>query len=242
MALQLIYPDWPAPKNVKALSTTRDGGCRSGPWTSLNLGGNTGDDVNSVAENRAKLRELLPVEPVWLKQRHDTAIAQLDSVGYSLEADAAVSRQSGQVCAVLTADCLPLLLCERQGQAVAAVHCGWRGLSAGIIEAAVNALDFPPGQLMAWMGPAIGPDHYEVGADVFAAFSGYPSGAVAAFTPGRPGHWQLDLYELTRMKLARIGVNSVFGGGYCTYSDASRFFSYRRDGETGRQASLVWLE
>ena len=242
MSLQHIHPDWPAPANVRSLSTTRIGGCSKAPWDSLNLGSNTGDNPEAVAANRARVRDALPTEPAWLNQVHGNAVVELDAQSADLQADAAISRRSGLVCAVLTADCLPLLLCEKSGSAVAAVHCGWRGLAADIIERSIRSLGYPAEQLIAWMGPAIGPEHYEVGMEVFEAFTENSAEAGGAFTPGRPAHWQLDLYALARIDLVRLGVSAVYGGGFCTYSDAGQFFSYRRDGETGRQASLIWLE
>ncbi len=217
------------------------GGCSEGSFASLNLGANSGDDPGSVAANRARVVQLLPSEPAWLTQLHGNTVVGIDTVGDPQTADASVSGKAGRVCAVLTADCLPLLLCEQHGHAVAAVHCGWRGLAAGIIENTVRELGFKPGQLMAWMGPAIGPDRYEVGMDVFEAFTTDSADAGTAFTPGRPGHWQLDLYALVRLLLATVGITDVYGGGYCTFSDAERFYSYRRDGVTGRQASMIWL-
>jgi YfiH family protein len=238
---QVIYPDWPAPANVRALSTTRMGGCSEGSFASLNLGANSGDDSGLVAANRTSVVQMLPSQPAWLTQLHGNTVVEIDAVGDPQTADASVSRKPGRVCAVLTADCLPLLLCERHGCAVAAVHCGWRGLAAGIIENTVRELGCKPGHMIAWMGPAIGPENYEVGMDVFEAFTTDSADAGTAFTPGRPGHWQLDLYELVRLELARLGVGAVYGGDFCTYSDVDRFYSYRRDGETGRQASLVWL-
>ena len=242
MGLRLIHPDWPAPASVRAFSTTRIGGVSDGPCYSLNLGSKTQDDPAAVAKNRALLRDLLPGEPAWLKQVHGSTVVEIDQGRCEPEADAAISRKASHVCAVLTADCLPLLFCERSGGAVAAVHCGWRGLADGIVATAIKALGFPPAQLMAWMGPAIGPSCYEVGMDVFDAFTGGSAEAGIAFTPGRPGHWQLDLYALVRLELSRNGVEAVYGGEFCTYTDEAKFYSYRRDGETGRQASFIWLE
>jgi len=242
VGLPLIHPEWPAPANVRAFSTTRIGGVSSGPWYSLNLGQNTEDDLEAVVRNRGLLRDLLPCEPAWLKQVHGSSVVEVDARQYEQEADAAISRIAGHACAVLTADCLPLLLCELSGRAVAAVHCGWRGLAAGVIENCLQELGCPPARLLAWMGPAIGPAHYEVDMAVFDAFTGASSKASSAFAPGRPGHWQLDLYELVRIQLSRLGVEAVYGGDFCTYGDPGQFFSYRRDGETGRQASFIWLE
>ena len=179
-------------------------------------------------------RERLPGEPVWLRQVHGTTVADLDEVRESVPADAAIARRAGVVCAVKAADCMPVLFTDTQASVVAAAHAGWRGLAAGVLENVVEKLQ--PGSLMAWMGPAIGPGVYEVGEDVRAALKGYEY----AFMPTRPGHWNLDLYAVARRKLESLGVQ-VFGGGLCTYSDAERFYSYRRDGSTGRMVAYVWL-
>lgn len=214
-----------------------------GPFASLNLGDHVGDDPDSVARNRARVLERLglPAEPLWLSQVHGCEVALAGTAPRGCIADAAVARAPGQVCAVLTADCLPLLLCDRAGLSVAAVHAGWRGLAAGVVEQAVGALGADPGQVLAWLGPAIGPDAFEVGAEVRELFLAADPGAGEAFRPGPGGRWLADLGVLAARRLERIGVRAVFGGGLCTYSDPSRFFSYRRDGVTGRQASLIWL-
>ena len=237
-----IVPGWPAPANVKALSTTRAGGLGVAPFDSLNLGTHVGDDPATVAANRARLRALLPAEPCWLNQVHGTAVVDLATYGGVPDADAAVSRQPGAVCVVMTADCLPVLLCDRAGTVVGAAHAGWRGLQGGVIEATVRAMDVPAGELMAWLGPAIGPEAFEVGDEVRAAFVADDSAAAAAFRPAGPaGKWLADLYLLARQRLAALGVAGVYGGDACTFTEAARFFSYRRDGRTGRMASLVWL-
>lgn len=237
-----IVPGWPAPANVKALSTTRAGGLGVAPFDSLNLGTHVGDDQATVAANRARLRALLPAEPCWLNQVHGTAVVDLATYGGVPDADAAVSRQPGAVCVVMTADCLPVLLCDRAGTVVGAAHAGWRGLQGGVIEATVRAMDVPAGELMAWLGPAIGPAVFEVGDEVRAAFVADDAAAAAAFSPAVPaGKWLADLYLLARQRLAALGVMGVHGGDACTFTEAARFFSYRRDGRTGRMASLVWL-
>ena len=235
----LILPDWPAPANVRALCTTRQGGCSVGPWASLNLGARCGDDPEHVRRNRQRLEQLLPASPQWLHQVHGTAVARHPGrPAAELEADALIAFAPGQVCAVLAADCLPVVFCTHSGDRVAVAHAGWRGLAAGVLQATVRALDCDPGHLLAWLGPAIGPAAYEVGADVVAAFpEEFPRGFQA-----RGERWLLDLYELARLKLDTIGVTAVFGGGLCTYSDPSRFFSFRRDGVAGRMATLVWIE
>ena len=241
-----IVPDWPAPPGVRALITTRAGGVSGGAYAGMNLGMCTGDAVEDVARNRALLRQSLPAEPLWLRQMHGTRVAEPDRTDGSREADAAVARRPGSVCAVLTADCLPLLMCDEEGSVVAAVHAGWRGLSSGVIEQALRVMDRPRAALLAYLGPAIGPAAYEVGAEVRAAFIAADRGgdpeAEAAFAPGKPGKFYADLYALARQRLARSGVVRVYGGGYCTYTERERFFSYRRDGATGRMASLIWME
>ena len=237
-----IVPGWPAPANVKALSTTRAGGLGVAPFDSLNLGTHVGDDPATVAANRARLRALLPAEPCWLNQVHGTAVVDLATYGGVPDADAAVSRQPGAVCVVMTADCLPVLLCDRAGTVVGAADAGWRGLQGGVIEATVRAMNVPAGELMAWLGPAIGPAAFEVGDEVRAAFVADDPAAACAFRPAGPaGKWLADLYLLARQRLAALGVTAVHGGDSCTFTEAERFFSYRRDGRTGRMASLVWL-
>ncbi|MHB9118192.1 MAG: peptidoglycan editing factor PgeF [Burkholderiales bacterium] len=237
-----IVPGWPAPARVRALVTTRRGGVSTGPYASLNLGDHVGDEAASVARNRAILRAALPAEPVWLKQVHSVAVAEADGAEGIPEADASVARRAGTVCAVLTADCLPLLLCDRQGTVVGAAHAGWRGLADGVIEAAVAAMAVPAADLLAWLGPAIGPQSFEVGDEVREVFTAHHAAAAAAFIPHGTGKWLADLYALARLRLAALGVEQVYGGGLCTYRDSERFYSYRRDGSTGRMASLVWLE
>jgi polyphenol oxidase len=236
-----IIPDWPAPANVKALVTTRLGGVSGGPYASLNLGDHVGDDPQAVSANRALLRAHLPGEPLWLKQVHTTHIAETASACGVPEADASIARQPHQVCVVLTADCLPVLLCDRAGSVVAAVHAGWRGLAAGVIEQTTANMNIAPENLLAWLGPAIGPDAFEVGDEVRAAFLAQNLAATHAFHPARPGKWLADLYHLARLRLAGQGIQQVYGGNFCTYRDSQRFFSYRRDQTTGRMASLVWL-
>lgn len=240
---EVIIPDWPAAAAVRALSTTRRGGYSSGPWAGFNLADHVDDDPAAVAANRALLREAyqLPAEPRWLQQVHGTAVCLAGQADDSC-ADAAFTRDAGVVCAVMTADCLPLLLCDRAGSAVAAVHAGWRGLLAGVIEQAVARFGAPPNDLLAWLGPAIGPNAFEVGDEVRDAFVAEDSAAASCFSANRGGHWLADLYGLARLRLRRLGIESVYGGDQCTYSDGRRFFSYRRDGVTGRMASLIWLQ
>jgi YfiH family protein len=236
-----IVPDWPAPARVKSLMTTRAGGTSGAPWTSLNLGDHVGDDPARVAANRDRLRVELPNEPGWLKQVHSARAVELGSG--EIEADASYTREAGRVCAVLTADCLPVLFCDRAGSVVAAAHAGWRGLAGGVLETTVAAMQAPPGDILAWMGAAIGPRAFEVGDDVREAFMAQHPEALAAFVPqGAPGKWLADIYRLARIRLNRIGVGAVYGGRRCTYTESDTFFSYRRDGVTGRMASLIWLE
>ena len=240
-----IVPDWPAPGRVRAASSTRTGGTSGGPWRSLNLADHVADDAEAVSRNRARLREELdlPEEPRWLVQRHGARVVEAGSAPDRAPADGIVARESGTVCAVLAADCLPVLLCDRAATAVAALHAGWRGVAAGIVETGVRALGAAPGELVAWLGPAIGPGRFEVGPDVRGAVLARDPDGGDAFRPsGRPGRWRADLEHIVRRRLARCGVGSVHGGGYCTASDPGRFFSHRRDGETGRMATLIWLD
>jgi purine-nucleoside/S-methyl-5'-thioadenosine phosphorylase / adenosine deaminase len=240
-----IIPDWPAPGRIRALVTTRSGGVSTGAYAGLNLGERVGDDPGCVARNRAIVRACLPVEPQWMRQVHGTAVIELrpapTEVKAEVEADAAVARTPRQVCAVLTADCLPVLLCDREGSVVGIAHAGWRGLAAGIIDGVVRAMNAPPGNLMAYLGPGIGPRSYEVGGEVREAFVRQDARAAAAFTPRPGGKYLADLYALARQRLAAAGVGEVHGGEYCTLSEA-RFFSFRRDRNTGRMASLIWIE
>lgn len=237
----MILPDWPAPPSVKSLMTTREGGASGAPWASFNLGDHVGDDPARVAANRARLRERLPAEPGWLRQVHSARVVELGRDA-NLEADASFTREQEQVCAVLTADCLPVLFCDRAGSVVAAAHAGWRGLAGGVLEATVAAMRVDPGEILAWMGAAIGPAAFEVGDEVRGNFVGQHPEAASAFVPHGPGKWLADLYRLARVRLESAGVRAVYGGGRCTFSEKEVFFSYRRDGVTGRMASLVWLD
>lgn len=237
----LIFPDWPAPPNVRAMQTTRLGGISESPYNSLNLGDHVGDDPMRVAANRQRLNQWLPNEPVWLHQVHGTAVVQAEQASCLPQADATVASTANAVCVVMTADCLPLLLCDRAGSKVAAVHAGWRGLHAGVIEAALAQMNVPPADLMVWLGPAIGPQAFEVGPEVRAAFVGHDTEAERAFEPAGAGKWLANLYLLARQRLQVMGISAIYGGDLCTYTDAQRFFSYRRDGVTGRMASMIWL-
>jgi YfiH family protein len=239
----LLLPDWPAPPGVRAVMTLRTGGVSGGPYASLNLGDHVGDVPEAVAGNRQRLREALalPAEPFWLEQVHGTEVARFGGPDRR-RADAAVALEHGQVCAVMVADCLPVLLADRGGTCVAAAHAGWRGLATGVLEAAVAALPVDPSRMTAWLGPAIGPEAFEVGPEVREAFVAVDPDAAEAFRPGTGDRWLADVYHLARQRLARAGVADVHGGGLCTVSEPARFFSYRRDGVTGRMAALIWRE
>jgi len=242
-AYNWIIPDWPAPSWVRAITTTRLGGVSQGPYTAMNLGDHVEDQPEAVADNRQHLRDTLalPAEPVWLRQVHGRGIVMADQAAPNPEGDGAVSFSPGHVCAVLTADCLPVLLCDRAGTRVGAVHAGWRGLADGVIEAGIDALEMPGSSLMAWLGPAIGPQAFEVGDEVRSAFVAHDPAAATTFQPQRD-RWHANLYQLARERLAARGITEVYGGDYCTYTDHERFYSYRRDGVAGRMATLIWLE
>jgi YfiH family protein len=244
MSLDLLQPDWPAPARVRACITTRRGGVSHGPYASFNLGDHVDDDPAAVAANRARLATVLelPREPLWLRQVHGCGVARAGRDLPGCPADAALALGPGQVCGVLTADCLPLLFCDRAGRRVAAVHAGWRGLCDGVIEAALEALGVPGADLLCWLGPAIGPDAFEVGPEVRAAFLARDPGAGSAFRRSPAGRWRADLYALARRRLAAREVGFIGGGEHCTFTEAEQFFSYRRDRVTGRMASLIWLE
>ncbi len=237
-----IYPHWPAPANVRAWSTTRLGGVSVAPFDTLNLGDHVDDDPECVVRNRSLLKSALdlPAEPCWLNQVHGCRVVE-NGAEIQPQADGSWTREPGRVCAVMTADCLPVLLCDRAGTRVAALHAGWRGLAAGVLEAGVAAFDRPADELLAWLGPAIGPDAFEVGDEVRAAFVDRDLDAGAAFHAHGPGHWLADLYALARRRLRACGVREISGGEHCTFRDATLFFSYRRQPRTGRAATLIWL-
>lgn len=277
-----LIPDWPAPANVRTLQTTRQGGISSAPYDSFNLGDHVGDAPLAVERNRILLNTLLPSEPVWLEQVHGTVVANADRASCLPQADACIARHRAAVCVVMTADCLPVLLCDTQGSVVGAAHAGWKGLAAGVIEATVQAMDVAPQDLMAWLGPAISREAFEVGDEVRALFVDADPLASAAFTPspcaegslrsgGEPtglplagvrGEWvdsslplgervpvraregvkyMADIYALARLRLNALGITRIYGGDHCTYRDHERFFSYRRDGVTGRMGTFIWL-
>ncbi len=242
MVPEYLIPDWPAPCRVRALSTTRVGGISTAPWNSFNLGDHVGDVPARVQVNRRILRETggLPAEPRWLEQVHGCGVST--PVFPRRRADACFSNRAGEVCAVLTADCLPVLFCNDSGTAVAAAHAGWRGLADGVLERTIACFQGPPSSLLAWLGPAIGPAHFEVGPEVRAAFVSGHAEAASAFRPGRGDRWFADIWALARQRLKSAGVSRIYGGGRCTYEEEERFYSYRRDGKTGRMASLIWLK
>jgi YfiH family protein len=238
----LIIPDWPAPANVRSLQTTRAGGISSVPYDSLNLGDHVGDAPLAVQRNRMQLNSLLPSEPVWLNQVHGTTVANADRASCLPQADACIARHRAAVCAVMTADCLPVLLCDTQGSVVGVAHAGWKGLAAGVIEATVKSMDVAPETVMAWLGPAISRDAFEVGDEVRAAFVAVQPQAASAFVAGKSGKWFADLYALARLRLNALGITRVYGGGSCTFGERERYYSYRRDGATGRMGTFIWLE
>lgn len=238
---EFLEVGWPAPAHVATLITTRLGGVSEERYGSFNLGDHVGDRPDHVRENRARLRHRLPSEPVWLEQVHQTQVVHADRVTSGVRADAAVTRSRQVVCAVLTADCLPLLLCDQAGQVVGVAHAGWRGLAAGVIETCVREMAVDAGRLLAYLGPAIGARSYEIGADVRDAFLRHDPASEIAFVGSRPGHWYCDLYALARLRLAACGVSQIFGGHCDTAAEPDRFYSYRRDGVTGRMATLIWL-
>jgi YfiH family protein len=246
-ALEVLVPEWPAPARVRAAFTLRSGGVSAPPFDTLNLGAHVGDAAACVDENRRRVRTALalPQEPAWLEQVHGTGVFDLDAAAASpasTTADAILTRRAGRVCVVQVADCLPVLFAAADGSAVAAAHAGWRGLAAGVLEATVARLAIEPQRLLAWLGPAIGAQHFEVGAEVRAAFTATDAGADAAFVGNARGRWQCDLTMLAGRRLRSLGVRAVFGGNCCTYADPVRFFSYRRDGQCGRMAALIWLQ
>ncbi|TDJ33412.1 MAG: peptidoglycan editing factor PgeF [Gammaproteobacteria bacterium] len=240
----LIVPDWKAPFRVRAVTTTRAGGVSEGDWARFNLATHVGDNEVAVIENRRRLRVVLglPEEPCWLKQAHTNRVLALPRDDTDQEADAAITDEPGVICAVLTADCVPVLLCDDEGGQVAVIHAGWRGIASGVVEATVAAFSVAPGHLLAWMGPAIGSEAYEVGAEVREALLVGDPAASGAFQPALAGCWRANLYALVGRRLMRAGVTRVHGGTHCAFTDERRFFSHRRDGTTGRQATLIWLE
>jgi polyphenol oxidase len=240
-ALTFITPDWPAPANVKALQTTRNGGVSTGVYASLNLGDHVKDHPQHVAANRQLLSGYMPSEPVWLNQVHGVRVIDAALSSCLESADASFATRKQVVCVTMTADCLPVLLCDQAGTAVAAIHAGWRSLCDGVIEATVAAMPVQASQLMAWLGPAIGPEAFEVGSEVRAQFIAQDARAELAFQ-AKADKWLGDLYAIARQRLQTLGITQVYGGGRCTFNEPETFFSYRRDGDTGRMGSVIWLE
>jgi polyphenol oxidase len=242
MSIAWLTPDWPAPAGVRALSTWRSGGSSTGRYESLNLGSHVGDDGAAVAENRSRLKMAakLPGEPCWLRQVHGKVVADVDAPLASN--DASFTRKPERVCAILSADCLPVLFASLKAGVIGAAHAGWRGLAAGVLTATVRAMGEKPSALIAWIGPCIGPYSYEVGPEVReAVLSGMPA-ATPAFVGNARGRFMADLPLIARLQLQELGLNAIYGGTECTFSHADRYFSHRRDGQTGRQATLIWLE
>ncbi len=239
-----IEPVWPAPKTIHAYTTLRSGGVSKKPFDQFNLAQHVGDDEGMVAANREILKNALqlPNEPIWIKQTHSTIAILATEKNTECEADASFTHEKNQICVVLTADCLPILVCNKQGTSVAAIHAGWRGLLNGVIESTLEAMKCDPEDLLIWLGPAISQAHFEVGDEVRAAFLEKDSEAHSAFIPSPNQRFMADLYLLATQRLHKRGIQRIFGGNYCTYSDANQFYSYRRDGsKTGRMASLIWI-
>ncbi len=240
--VDLILPEWPAPGHIKAASTTRRGGVSGAPWHSLNLATHVSDDMHNVRQNREilSIRLHFSGEPVWLEQVHGSDVIVADIGGHQ-PCDASITRQEKLACAVLTADCLPVLFTDHSGTVVAAAHAGWRGLAAGILENTVHKMSVPMPEILAWMGPAIGPKNFSVGRDVYQVFTGFSEEAGRAFTAVDDSRWLCDIYSLARLRLNAMGVTGIYGGGRCTYEEKDSFYSFRRDGVTGRMASLIWI-
>jgi polyphenol oxidase len=238
-----LTPDWPGPDNVRAVATMRYGGASTGEYASLNLATHVGDDPAAVAENRRRLRAALslPAEPAWLNQVHGKTVVEANPQSTPPTADASVAHAANQVCVVMTADCLPVLFCDREGTRVGAAHAGWRGLVGGVLGETIKAMRVEPRNLLAWLGPAIEPAAFEVGEEVRDQFVSRNPADISAFERNARGRWQADIYELARNELRSLGVTQVFGGGFNVFADAERFFSYRRSAKTGRMATMVWL-
>lgn len=245
MTSSLLEFEWDLPQGVRAAFTTRQDGYSAPPWNSFNVATHVGDDTSHVAANRARLSELVgyDVEPAWLTQVHGVEVKEIDATPISttlFTADAAVTSRPNTACVVMVADCLPVLLCSRNGERVGAAHAGWRGLVAGVLERTVRAMGTPPHEMRAWLGPAISPKHFEVGNEVRDEFVKWDRAANSRFKMNARGRWQADLFGLARLRLASVGVTDVSGGDWCTYADSERFYSHRRDGKGGRMAALIW--
>lgn len=240
MTMNWIKAEWPVPDFIKAGTTVRQGGISKAPYDSFNLATHVGDNVSAVMHNRASLE--LPDSPQWLEQTHSTKAVLLPNDDIMPKADAAYTLANNTVCAVMTADCLPLLITNKEGTCVAAVHAGWRGLCDGIIESTINKLPVRGESLLVWLGPAIGAAVYEVGEDVYSAFTRHDEAAKLAFNDSRENHWLFDIYTLAKQRLHKLGVKQIYGGDRCSLSEEEHFFSYRRDGITGRMASMIWID
>jgi polyphenol oxidase len=237
-----IYPEWSAPRQVHTVSTCRLAGYSKSPYNSFNLAQHVGDNAHHVEQNRQKLIHdaCLPNSPLWLQQTHSCRVIEASAWQPDIEADGCIARQSGEVCVVMTADCLPVLIADKHGQVVAAVHAGWRGLCDGILEQTVKQMAVAPEQLLVWFGPAIGSAVFEVGDEVRQAFLTKNPELSWAFKPTSANHWLADLVQIAKARLRLVGVNSFYGGQWCSFTD-QRFYSYRRDRQTGRMASLIWV-
>lgn len=244
--MNAIYPNWQAPKNIKALTTVRSGGVSLPPFDSFNLGDHVCDDPKAVQQNRSLLVDKfdLPHQPLFLTQTHSTKVIELPFTGSNVEADAVYTQQANQVCLVMTADCLPVLFFNKEGTEVAAAHAGWRGLCDGILEETVAKFKCPTSDIIAWLGPAIGPTAFQVGEEIIEQFCAFDSNAKLAFIPDltTSGKFLGNLYQLATQRLNKLGITEISGGGHCTYTEQDKFFSYRRDKQTGRMASLIWIE
>jgi len=242
----LITPNWPAPKTIHAVTTTRGGGVSQAPFESFNLAAHVGDQDDSVIQNRQLLQTnlSLPNKPCWLGQVHSTNVIELNEnpPKNTLETDASFTTTPQVVCTVMSGDCLPVLVCNQTGTCVAAIHAGWRGLAAGVIEAAINRMPCDPATLLVWLGPAIGPNKFEVGQDVKDRFMQFSSEAKSAFVPHQEQHYLANIYLLAKQRLEKLGINQIYGGEHCTFTEEDLFFSHRRDKQTGRMASLIWVE
>jgi len=239
----LIIPDWQAPDTIQAMSTTRLGGVSQPPYNSLNMGTHVGDTLSVVSQNRQHLTQLgnMPNQPLWLNQVHGTDVIHASNWHADVDADAIYSDQPDQVCAIMTADCLPVLFTDKHGQQVAAAHAGWRGLLHGVLENTVNQFAGPRDDILVWLGPAIGPKQFKVGKEVYEAFIAHSPQAHKAFIGIDSTHYLANIYQLAKQRLSALGIIHISGGNFCTATDKDRFFSYRRDGVTGRMASLIWI-
>jgi len=248
ITIPIIKPNWPAPENIQAFSTTRQGGVSTGAYESFNLSTYVGDNLQHVLENRKILKRSIrcqtpntALEPLWLEQQHGTLVVDADNPE-TLFADGSYTNQKNIICSIFTADCLPILLCDKSGTEVAAIHAGWRGLLNGVIESGVRKFKSHPATIMAWLGPAIGPNKFEVGPEVQKAFVNKDNQAKSCFKQNRSNHFLADIYKLATLRLQKSGITDIYGGSYCTFSSTERFFSYRRDGKCGRMANLIWIK